>query len=79
MEGQKLFKKEINPYSVSDKATFRNVDKTRTLYVRSDNQRSGIGADIQGKRFIYIPKRGLIGHRIRIDFFLKQFLTLHFK
>ena len=31
-----MFKKEINPYSVSDKATFRNVDKTLTLYVRSD-------------------------------------------
>ena len=36
MEGQKLFKKEINPYSVSDKVTFRNVDKTLTLYVRSN-------------------------------------------
>ena len=36
MEGQKLFKKEINPYSVSDKAVFRNVDKTLTLYVRAD-------------------------------------------
>ena len=31
-----MFKKEINPYSVSDKAVFRNVDKTLTLYVRSD-------------------------------------------
>lgn len=31
-----LFKKEINPYTVSDKAVFRNVDKTLTLYVRSD-------------------------------------------
>ena len=31
-----MFKKEINPYSVSDKATFRNVDKTLTLYVRSN-------------------------------------------
>lgn len=31
-----MFKKEINPYSVSDKVTFRNVDKTLTLYVRSD-------------------------------------------
>ena len=30
-----MFKKEINPYPVSDKATFRNVDKTLTLYVRS--------------------------------------------
>ena len=28
--------KEINPYPVSDKVTFRNVDKTLTLYVRSD-------------------------------------------
>ena len=27
---------EINPYSVSDKVTFRNVDKTLTLYVRGD-------------------------------------------
>ena len=31
-----MFKKEINPYSVSDKAVFRNVDKTLTLYVRAD-------------------------------------------
>ena len=30
-----MFKKEINPYQVSDKVTFRNVDKTLTLYVRS--------------------------------------------
>ena len=28
--------REINPYSVSDKVTFRNVDKTLTLYVRGD-------------------------------------------
>ena len=27
---------EINPYSVSDKVTFRTVDKTLTLYVRGD-------------------------------------------
>ena len=31
-----MFKKEINPYSVSDKAVFRNVDKTITLFVRTD-------------------------------------------
>lgn len=31
----RLFKKEINPYSVSDKVIFRNVDKVLTLYVRS--------------------------------------------
>ena len=31
-----MFKREINPYSVSDKVTFRNVDKTLTLYVRGD-------------------------------------------
>ena len=30
-----MFNKEINPYQVSDKVTFRNVDKTLTLYVRS--------------------------------------------
>ena len=29
-------KNEISPYEVEDKATFRNVDKTLTLYVRSD-------------------------------------------
>lgn len=28
-------KKEITPFSVEDKVTFRNVDKTLTLYVRS--------------------------------------------
>lgn len=34
---RKIFgRKEINPYSVSDKVTFRNVDKTLTLYVRSN-------------------------------------------
>lgn len=31
-----LFKKEISPYTVEDKAVFRNVDKTLTLYVRGD-------------------------------------------
>ena len=31
-----LFRKEINPFTVSDKAVFRNVDKTLTLYVRSN-------------------------------------------
>ena len=31
-----MFKREINPYTVSDKAVFRNVDKTLTLYVRSN-------------------------------------------
>lgn len=31
-----MFRKEINPYSVTDKVTFRNVDKTLTLYVRGD-------------------------------------------
>lgn len=31
-----MFKKEINPYSVSDKAVFRNVDKTITLFVRTN-------------------------------------------
>ena len=30
------FRKEINPYTVTDKVTFRNVDKTITLVVRSD-------------------------------------------
>lgn len=29
-------KKEINPYSISDKVVFRNVDKTLTLYVREN-------------------------------------------
>lgn len=33
---RKFFRKEINPFSVSDKAVFRNVDKTLTLFVRSD-------------------------------------------
>lgn len=31
-----FFRNEINPYSVSDKVTFRNVDKTLSLYVRGD-------------------------------------------
>ena len=31
-----FLKREINPYSVSDKVTFRNVDKTLTLFVRTD-------------------------------------------
>ena len=29
-------KSEISPYTVEDKVTFRNVDKTLTLYVRGD-------------------------------------------
>lgn len=29
-------KKEINPYTISDKVVFRNVDKTLVLYVRTD-------------------------------------------
>ena len=31
-----MFRREINPYSVTDRVTFRNVDKTLTLYVRGD-------------------------------------------
>ena len=32
-----MFKsKTISPYGVEDKATFRNIDKTLTLYVRSN-------------------------------------------
>ena len=31
-----FFKKAITPYSVEDKVTFKNVDKTMTLYVRGD-------------------------------------------
>lgn len=31
-----MFRREINPFSVSDKAVFRNVDKTLTLFVRAD-------------------------------------------
>lgn len=29
-------KREVNPYPISDKAVFRNVDKTLTLFVRAD-------------------------------------------
>lgn len=31
-----MFKHEINPYPISDNITFRNVDKTINLSVRSD-------------------------------------------
>lgn len=31
-----MFKKEINPFPVSDRVTFRNIDKTLDLTVRSD-------------------------------------------
>ena len=31
-----FFKREINPYPISDNVTFRNVDKTLNLSVRSD-------------------------------------------
>lgn len=31
-----MFRHEINPFPVSDKVTFRNVDKTITLTVRAD-------------------------------------------
>ena len=30
------FRKEINPFQVSDKVVFRNVDETLVLYVRTD-------------------------------------------
>lgn len=30
-----FFRKEINPFPVSDRVTFRNIDKTLTLSVRS--------------------------------------------
>ena len=37
MKIKELFrKKEISPYGIEDKVTFRNVDKTLTLYVRGD-------------------------------------------
>lgn len=29
-------KREVNPYPISDKAIFRNVDKTLTLFVRAN-------------------------------------------
>lgn len=38
-----LFKKEINPYPVMDKVTFRNLDKTLTLTVRSDGSSIVVG------------------------------------
>ena len=39
-----LFKRrEVNPYSVTDKAVFRNVDKTLALYVRADASALVIG------------------------------------
>lgn len=31
-----MFRKEINPYTVTGKAVFRNMDKTLTLVVKSD-------------------------------------------
>lgn len=31
-----MFRKEINPFPVSDKIAFRNIDKTITLTVRAD-------------------------------------------
>ena len=33
---KRRFNHEINPYTVSCKAVFRNVDKTLVMYVRSD-------------------------------------------
>ena len=38
-----FFRKEINPYPVSDKVTFRNVDKTLKLTVRADASSLVIG------------------------------------
>jgi hypothetical protein len=32
-----FFRKEISPYSVEDKVTFRNVDKVLNLYVRGSS------------------------------------------
>lgn len=31
-----MFRKEINPFPVSDRVTFRNIDRTLTLTVRAD-------------------------------------------
>lgn len=36
MFGFKKKEQEINPYGVSDKITFRNVDQTLTLFVRAN-------------------------------------------
>ena len=38
-----FFRKEINPFPVSDKVTFRNVDKTLKLTVRADASSLVIG------------------------------------
>ena len=38
-----MFRRKINPYDVSDKVTFQNVDKTLTLYVKS-----GAGSIVMG-------------------------------
>lgn len=38
-----FFRREINPYPVSDKVTFRNVDKTLKLTVRADASSLVIG------------------------------------
>ena len=38
-----FFRHEINPFPVSDKVTFRNVDKTLTLTVRADASSLVIG------------------------------------
>ena len=45
-----MFVKEINPYPVSDKVRFRNVDNTITLAVRSDASSIILGLKIIQKR-----------------------------
>lgn len=48
-----MFNKKFNPYTVTDKATFRNVDKTLTLTVRAD-----ASALVIGMKHVYDAMRG---------------------
>ena len=51
-----MFRKEINPYTVSCKAVFRNVDKTLVLYVRSDAPTLMVGLMASEKKLDSVKK-----------------------
>ena len=51
-----MFKKEINPYSVTDKVTFRNVDETITVRVRADAGMLMAGLNEAQKRLSAVAK-----------------------
>ena len=67
-----MFRKEINPYSVSDKVTFRNVDKTLTLYVRSDAASLVVGLKKSQEQLKQLTDHSDECHRVNAARFFAQ-------